>query len=490
VVLDGDGAVRRVLDDAGTDPLGLYHPYAIAVSAGGDVAVSDYGHDRVVVLDRDGRFRFSLGGDGTGPGRFRGPTGLAFDDTGRRLAVVDAFNHRVQIFRLDAAGAGLRVPVTLSAAEAGREVGSRPAERPRRPSFPALSEARLLTADELARWLAVEIALDEAVFHCTADGKHGWWGRGYYDWRPPFCAWSRHPLYREVVWRVISYCTLHEITGQAFFRRRARQALDWLVSEQSEDGSYRWWAGETPSSEGIFYVNGLVGEALFAGYRRFGEASYRDALQRIGDWALGRPASPNVNYNSFITHPLALLYSPSRDDRYLDHAVRLNRESIPPDLDPRGALRDAHNRKTVYHAIVVRGLLRLLSVMPAEHEHRSEIERLARAMLDNLKERQVRDGAFIASPFGAEPSPEPLIAMPAAVFMAAADVPGFAVEPSRIHAAVAWLARQSPERDDAFVIRDYLGYRDGTAPDRPAFRQAFTRALLNHAPFLSSRSDP
>ena len=61
-----------------------------------------WGH-RVTVFGPGGWPEFSFGGMGHGDGQFFGPAGVAFDFSGR-IAVADAGNDRVQVFRLADAG--------------------------------------------------------------------------------------------------------------------------------------------------------------------------------------------------------------------------------------------------------------------------------------------------------------------------------------------------------------------------------------------------
>jgi DNA-binding beta-propeller fold protein YncE len=71
----------------------------IAVDAAGQIWVSDAHTDRISIYDAQGMLLLSLGGRGSDPGRFSFPAGIAAHPDGR-VAVVDSFNRRIQVFRV------------------------------------------------------------------------------------------------------------------------------------------------------------------------------------------------------------------------------------------------------------------------------------------------------------------------------------------------------------------------------------------------------
>lgn len=80
---------------------GFWGPRGIAVSPDGQsVFVTDTGNKRVVRFTADGKQEQSWGKDGSGPGEFIEPVGLAFNRQGE-LYVADTGNRRVQVFRQD-----------------------------------------------------------------------------------------------------------------------------------------------------------------------------------------------------------------------------------------------------------------------------------------------------------------------------------------------------------------------------------------------------
>jgi DNA-binding beta-propeller fold protein YncE len=76
---------------------GSSQPFSIAVDEDGRLFVSLFGNHKVVAFDSGYRLSVVLGGPGSDPGKFNGPTGLAIDKMGR-LYVADSYNRRIQIF--------------------------------------------------------------------------------------------------------------------------------------------------------------------------------------------------------------------------------------------------------------------------------------------------------------------------------------------------------------------------------------------------------
>jgi DNA-binding beta-propeller fold protein YncE len=79
----------------------LNYPSDIVTAPNGDIYIAD-GHgektnDRIVKLDKDGKFITAWGKHGAGPGEFNTPHSIALDSTGR-VFVADRINSRVQVF--------------------------------------------------------------------------------------------------------------------------------------------------------------------------------------------------------------------------------------------------------------------------------------------------------------------------------------------------------------------------------------------------------
>jgi uncharacterized protein (TIGR03663 family) len=94
----GDLADAKGSVDARTGS--FWGPRDIALGPDGLLYVTDTGNKRIQVFDTEGNFVRAFGGEGSEPGRFREPVGLALD--GQTLLVADTWNKRVQ--RLDLNG--------------------------------------------------------------------------------------------------------------------------------------------------------------------------------------------------------------------------------------------------------------------------------------------------------------------------------------------------------------------------------------------------
>lgn len=81
------------------DPKRLKRPLGVAVNSWGDIYIADSANHRLVVFDQNGRFKKTLGGPGTGEGRFYYPAGVAV--SGNKVYVADFYNQRVQVLDQD-----------------------------------------------------------------------------------------------------------------------------------------------------------------------------------------------------------------------------------------------------------------------------------------------------------------------------------------------------------------------------------------------------
>lgn len=86
-----DGTYRRIVKGGAG---GMGSPVGVAADSSGRLYVSDSALARVDRFDRKGRFIDSIGGEN----EFLRPTGLAFDRSRRLLYIVDTLAHRLQVY--------------------------------------------------------------------------------------------------------------------------------------------------------------------------------------------------------------------------------------------------------------------------------------------------------------------------------------------------------------------------------------------------------
>src|SRR5690606_9155647 len=71
---------RLIIGAQGTSPGKFQSPEGIALDTSGNIYVTDTGNDRIQVFSSNGIFQGLFGESGTGDGQFDGPTGIAVTD--------------------------------------------------------------------------------------------------------------------------------------------------------------------------------------------------------------------------------------------------------------------------------------------------------------------------------------------------------------------------------------------------------------------------
>jgi hypothetical protein len=157
------------------------------------------------------------------------------------------------------------------------------------------------------------------------------------------------------------------------------------------------WIVDDRGDGGLQFDNGECGVAMLALHAATGEAKYLEAARRAADWAITQPLAANWNYNSFSVHLLAEFARATGETRYRDAALDKARFGVIP-----GQLRsgrhagrwaDPHNARPAYHYIMLRSLASLLTVLPADHPARAEIEAALRLGLRARNRDYVGPGA-------------------------------------------------------------------------------------------------
>jgi DNA-binding beta-propeller fold protein YncE len=112
-----EGALLSEFGKEGSAPGQFLYPTGIAIGPDGSLYVSEYGGtDRIQVFSPEGRLIRGWGCYGTQPGQFERPQGIGV--AGDRLYVADAANHRIQVFTLEgtflSAWGDLKYPYSVS----------------------------------------------------------------------------------------------------------------------------------------------------------------------------------------------------------------------------------------------------------------------------------------------------------------------------------------------------------------------------------------
>ena len=158
------------------------------------------------------------------------------------------------------------------------------------------------------------------------------------------------------------------------------------------------WAFDDLGDGGLQFDNGECGVAMFEIYELTMDARYLKSARRSADWAAERPLCTNWNYNSFSVELLAKAFEVTQERRYLEKAIDKALLGVIP-----GQLRegphagrwiDPHNARPAYHYIMMRGLTRLIGVMPVATPARNEILRCLSLGLQTRNEESVTRGVM------------------------------------------------------------------------------------------------
>lgn len=145
------------------------------------------------------------------------------------------------------------------------------------------------------------------------------------------------------------------------------------------------WIVTPDPAGGSQFDTGICGSALLRAGRLHGNEAWRKAGLRAADWALAQPCCANFNYNAFSVSLLAHAFQVTGNPSYLDGALRKFRVGIAPGQAPNGRWLDAHNARTVYHHILLRGIADLAAALPpARSRERAEIDQVLAPALQAL----------------------------------------------------------------------------------------------------------
>lgn len=166
-----------------------------------------------------------------------------------------------------------------------------------------------------------------------------------------------------------------------------------MITRQLEAGAVEvkdGWVITADPDGGSQFDTGVCGAALLQAGLLHGNETWKEAGLRAADWALTQKCCANFNYNAFSISLLAQAYRATGDMKYLMGAVKKFRVGVSPGQAPNGRWMDAHNARTVYHQIILRGLGDLSLALPPERkEERMEVDAVTKpavkALLDEFE---------------------------------------------------------------------------------------------------------
>lgn|GEM_PF-3595557 len=150
--------------------------------------------------------------------------------------------------------------------------------------------------------------------------------------------------------------------------------------------------GAIPFRDGAFDT-GSAGECLMLGYQLTGKSKYLHAARRIVDAYQLYPYEVNHNYAAFALWHLSAMLNVQAEPTLLDLAVYYAEHHVARNLTPDG-IHGGHNYYGDYGAITLKGLARLLAVMPRTHGYRPQLRDAVVRMSNHMLFRQQRDGTF------------------------------------------------------------------------------------------------
>lgn len=207
--------------------------------------------------------------------------------------------------------------------------------------------------------------------------------------------------------------------------KQVRAGADWLIQRQHSSGVFPFpigpalnprekvghivarairerpkivvddWIPGDDGDGGLQFDTGLCGRALVSAWELTREERYLNAAQKAGDWAMTRPLVSNWNYNAFSVGLLARLAQVSEGDRkatYLNAAVKKAEVGVLPGQMDTGRWFDAHNACAVYHNILLRDLLELFHVLPADHPFRPALQEAVTRGLNQAADETLAHG--------------------------------------------------------------------------------------------------
>lgn len=241
---------------------------------------------------------------------------------------------------------------------------------------PVPTDRLLSIAHHFPRPDLAEIKRRFAALHKESEGVYrgdGQW-EGYFQltegWRqkqakPPAWSFTKHPLTRSTTERVFGYLAAYAAVTNPLYLTRAREGLEYLLTEQRPDGGFVVYYTEKGDEGGKeYYETGLAGVAFVEGYRQFKDKRYLDAAGRVSRYAVRINRWWNINYNMFLIWAASRYAAETGDLTDLDKLIVDDKLRFTLDFQRSWGGWPEHNSKIGYHGINFTGLVALYQALP------------------------------------------------------------------------------------------------------------------------------
>ncbi len=204
-----------------------------------------------------------------------------------------------------------------------------------------------------------------------------------------------HCLCHDGIFNLLPYLfACRYLAPQPVYAERVLETCARMLANQHPDGwfpCYHWPGKEPQLGEGGAFANGSVGEGLALAGVQFTEPAWLEASIRAADYRWYR-WEQNQNYAAFALWHLAALQQAVPRDEWLAKADYLA-EFATRDLGPSGA-QDGHNYYTGYGNITLKGMARLLAVLPPAHPRYAVLKDKTIRFTNQVLSRQQPGGLF------------------------------------------------------------------------------------------------
>jgi hypothetical protein len=206
-----------------------------------------------------------------------------------------------------------------------------------------------------------------------------------------------HCLCHAGIFHLEPYLVASRVLGrQPDYDQRIRETCARMLAEQRPGGWFPCYCSantrDPELGDGGAFTNGSVGEGLVLAAELLGEKAWLVAAERAADYAWYRWEC-NQNYAAFALWHLAALIERNQQARWLDRALYLARNFVVRDIGLSGA-QGGHNYFSAYGNITLKGMARLLSVLPAGHDFHNELKDKTIRFANQILSRQQPSGLF------------------------------------------------------------------------------------------------